>query len=86
VTMHDPDVTQALGAEVESMTLFNDWMLSNVKIPDRTKLVQEAVHRVTAAHRRVISAHRIWSKYGCNKTEMLAACSAFDDLVSSLIH
>lgn len=67
------------------MALFNDWMLAHMKVQDRTEHVQEAVHQVTLAHRRVIVAHRVWTKDGSNKGDMIAACIAFRDLVSSLI-
>jgi len=84
--MHDGKVTRALGAEIESMALFADWMLANIRIPDQTDHVQDAVHQVALAHRRVIEAHRVWTEEGSNQGDVIAACVAFSKLVSALIH
>lgn len=83
--MHDGKVTEAIGDEIESMALFTDWMLANMRIPDRTEHVQDAVHQVALAHRRVIDAHRAWTKEGSNKGDVIDACVAFSNLVSSFI-
>jgi Ni,Fe-hydrogenase III large subunit len=83
--MHDGEVTQALIAEVESMAQFNEWMLANIKVPDRTSHVRAAVHEVNRAHRRVIEAHGVWTQAGNNKRDMIAVCIEFGNLVSSII-
>jgi hypothetical protein len=84
--MHDPEVTDALAHEVESMLAFTEWMSANIGSPQRHDEVSAAVHRITDAHRRVRDAYRAWSQQKGSKEELMAACAAFIDLVAVLAH